>query len=326
MFNLRFLGCRNTMDELIFAIGLTDSILIKATVSNLILSECTFENNTGNVIVISARYSNITIAQSTFKNNRVTTILSYIDCDSKIVDSTVISNEGVLVISKMISVATFSNTFTLIRCEFRNNSNIQYAIVVRNLKVSITDTIFTSNRAEYDLSVHTSVVSIDKSVFKHNYGSVITLKKSTVNIFDSVYDSNRGAQTELGSSLSLYNSVCHIHSCEFKNNVASSGGAIFCDRSSLVFYGISTLTDNHARRGGAIYLDNYVQCLIAQGATVIIANNTASSGGGIHLNRHSNISLHTQSMLQVLENTASRDGGGIYLGYHSNLTAYTTDS
>ena len=51
---------------------------------------------------------------------------------------------------------------------------------------------------------------------------------------------------------------------------------------------------------------------------MIIANNTAShAGGGIYLGYNCNLTLHSQSMLQILENIATENGGGIYAFWSS---------
>jgi predicted outer membrane repeat protein len=160
-------------------------------------------------------------------------------------------------------------------------------------------------------------------VFKHNNGSAISFGKCMVNIFDSVYDSNQGREDEFGGAITSYDSNIHIHSSEFKKNVAKfGGGAMFYEQSWIFFYEICTLSDNHAQHGGAVYLYYDVQYHIAHGATVIIANNTATvDGGGIHLGLQCSLTLHSQSTLHVLENCALEHGGGIYIFQLSSINA-----
>jgi predicted outer membrane repeat protein len=316
--NLKFFGCENTIFELGFIEF--DSILIETIVSSLILLGCTFENNEGSIIVISAEYSNITVAQTTFSNNTVSSTLSYNFCNLKFVNSTFISNRGKLITSTMfhgISVATSSNTLMFTGCEFSYNNGLGSGVivVVRNSDVSIKDTRFTNNSASPSLRIFNSDISIDRSVFKHNYGSAIAFRECTVYIFDSVYDSNQGRETEYGGAITAHDSNIYIHSSEFKKNVASftGGGAIFCEASMIFFYEICTFSDNHAQQEGAIYLHRDAQYHVANGATVIIANNTASAdGGGVYLGPHSRLTLHNQSTLHILENNASEHGGGVY--------------
>ena len=181
--DLKFFGCENT----IFKISPIKSTIIKMIVSNLILLGCIFENNEGTdrIILISAEYSNITVAQTTFNNNSVSSILSYTFCNSKFVNSTFISNTGVTsTILDGTGIASLSNTLMFTGCEFRNNYNGLGAIVVVHnfYYVSIIDTRFINNRASPPLHIFNSVVSINRSVFEHNYGSAIALRYCTVNI------------------------------------------------------------------------------------------------------------------------------------------------
>lgn len=95
---------------------------------------------------------------------------------------------------------------------------------------------------------------------------------------------------------------------------------MFCDGSLVFFYKICALTNNCAQRGGAVYLLQHVQYYVARGATVIIANNTASADGGrIYLSPYCSITLHSQSALHILENSALECGGGIYASQSSSI-------
>ena len=222
-----------------------------------------------------------------------------------------------------ISVATLPNTLMFTGCEFSNNYyNGQGAIEVQNSDISIIDTRFSNNRAISSLHMSNSVVNIDKSVFKHNYASAITFSECTVNIFDSVYDSNQGEGNKFGGAITSHDSVVHIHNSDFKKNGAKlAGGAMYCEGSSIFLYEICTLSDNHAEQGGAVYLHQDVQYHIAHGATVIIANNTASDdGGGMYLGPQCSLTVHSQSALHILENFAN-SGGGIYVFQSSSINA-----
>ena len=314
--NLKFFGCDSTLFEIS---PIKRIIYIEATVSNLILLGCLFENNHGgSITMISAKYSNITVVQTTFSNNTDSLILSNNSCNSKFVNSTFISIRGMLV--RGIGVATLSNTLMFTGCKFRNNYRAIKIIEVQNSDISIIDTRFTNNSAENSLRIFNSVVSINKSVFKHNFGT-LALRDCTVNIFNSVYDSNQGSEMDFGGAIMLHDSNIQIHNSEFKKNIADTrGGAIYCKRSSIFFYGTCTLSDNHAQEGGAVFLHQDVQYHVAHGATVILANNTASyEGGGIYLDRHCNLTLHSQSTLHLLKNSASKDGGGIYTYLSSSI-------
>ena len=137
-----------------------------------------------------------------------------------------------------------------------------------------------------------------------------------MDIFYSVFNNNEGG------ALNLQDTIIHIHGSEFKENDNSGrGGAIYSSGGTLIrFNKVCTFANNRAILGGALYLDNSVQCFLALGATVIIANNTAADdGGGIYLNHHSNITLQSQNTLQILENRATKTGGGIYVSDFSSI-------
>ena len=137
---------------------------------------------------------------------------------------------------------------------------------------------------------------------------------------NSVYDGNFGLLV-----LSSHDTIIHIHGTDFKNNVGTrwGRGAVYAEGSSILAFSEScTLAYNSAAQGGAIYLDNYVQCIIAHGETVIIANNTASyyDGGGMFLHHGAKLILHSQSTLQILENSAVENGGGICTDKYSSIS------
>ena len=327
--NLKFFGCENTIDMTLWA---TESTLIKATAAHsLILLRCIFENNEGSITMISAEYSNITVAQTIFSNNIVFSILSYSFWNSELINSTFIGNRGMSPTSELIDIhaASLSSTLMLTGCEFRNNYGTEAILAVQDSDIiSIFDTRFSNNSANSSLHISNSVVSINKSVFKHSYGSAVTFSECTVSIFDSVCDSNQGAGNKFGGAITSYDSVVHIHNSDFKKNGAKfAGGAMYCEGSSIFLYETCTLSDNHAEQGGAVYLHQDVQYHIAHGATVIIANNTASDyGGGIYLGLQCSLTLHSQSTLHVLENSASEEGGGIYAYQLSSINTVSNQS
>ena len=166
------------------------------TLSNLILVECMFENNEGRV-AISAMYSNITIAQNIFRENiDLRHLLLLINSNVVIFNSKFINNEGILIHNEVMSVAKGMkfNVLTITGSEFRNNysGSLRYTIIdVENSDISIVKTESFNNTADSFMVVSKSFVSVDKSTFKHNNGVAIRLVTCKVDIYNSVYDSNR---------------------------------------------------------------------------------------------------------------------------------------
>ena len=319
--------------------------------------KCTFEDNVGTGL-INAVNSNITIVQSTIRDNVRSNygILTLINCNITIISSNFINNDGML-----FSVSNFahnleggstiplaSTSTIIIGCEFRNSqqNTEHYSMIFIDSDVnnsdsdvlSIYDTKFINNKANKILYAVESVINIDNSTFKYTHGLAMDLCTCIVDIFNSVFNNNEAG------ALKLFNTIIHIHGSEFKEN-AKDGAIHSSSKSFISFSEVCTLVGNQAKQGGAIYLNQGAQCLIAYGATVIIANNTASSpagvshvgifhnitvkwvvpynGGGIYLDNHSKLTLHSQSTLQILENRATVDGGGIYLSDRSNVTLHS---
>ena len=325
--SLNFYGCECNNIE--FALDIASITVIE---SNLVLLECIFKGYKS-TSMITANHSNITIMQCIFRDNLSVLyysdgILLYSYSNVMFVNSTFINNEGRIMDVKIRgldvvpTIARDLNSLIIIGCEFRNNYNDLGAIIsVENSAVSIMDTKFINNIAR-SLFARRSNVYIDKSDFKYNHGSVINLVTCTVDVFKSVYESNQGGFSRGGAALTSNRAVIHIHGSEFKNNVAKSrGGAIYCVGESLIsFNETCTLTYNHAERGGAVYIGDSVQCFVEYGATVIIANNTASNeGGGVYLDQLANLTLHSHSTLQIIENRATESGGGIYVSKLSSI-------
>ena len=246
------------------------------------------------------------------------------------------------------TISLASTSTIIIGCEFRNSqqNTEHYSMIFIDSDVnnsdsdvlSIYDTKFINNKANKILYAVESVINIDNSTFKYTHGLAMDLCTCIVDIFNSVFNNNEAG------ALKLFNTIIHIHGSEFKEN-AKVGAIHSSSKSFISFSGVCTLVGNQAKQGGAIYLNQGAQCFVAYGATVIIANNTASSpagvshvgishsrtvkwvapynGGGIYLGSHSNLTLHSHSTLQILENRATVDGGGIYLSGHSNVILHS---
>ena len=339
--NLKFFECYCDIDS---SIGFANKFM-SVIASRLVLIKSLFENNvrTG---MIDATNSNITVAQCVFKDNNYvgsinnSKMFSCFSCNITIVRSAFIDNDGkLLFVTNDEMILSLTSTLTMISCEFKNNHhNFSQLIDVHNSDmILICDTNFTSNKMAKILYAEESIIKAVNCTFKYNHGSAMLLIKCKVHIFKSVFNNN-----EAYAALRLRNTMVHIHGSEFKENVNTGtyrnigrGGAIYSlDKIIVSFSETCTFMGNQADQGGAIYLKRGSQCLIEEGATMVIVNNTASggiwrgmyilsgNGGGIYF-EHSNLTLKAQSTLQIAQNNASQNGGGIYLSYHSNIILHS---
>ena len=329
--NLKFFECYHDYD----VDDLDYGIMFTVTTSSLVLVKCMFEDSVG-IGLIHAGNSNVTIVQSTFKNIRIRNnheTLKFTHCNTLIVSSAFINNDGPALLSmskfgevgSIREISRYSTSMNITDCEFRNNhrSNnddhyLARIVEVFNSDVSlIHDTKFTSNKVDKILYARESAISTDNCEFQYNNASVMHLDSCTVDILNSIFNNNNNTNYNV-PAIKLWNTTIYIHGSEFHKN---EGGAIGSYTESLViFRDTCTFTDNQAEQGGAIHLGLEGQCILEQGATVTIANNTASEdGGGIYLDYHSNITLHSRSTLQILENRAAERGGGIYASNFSSI-------
>ena len=303
--------------------------LFTLTASSLVLEKCIFQNNVGTG-VITATNSNITIAQSTFKDNvRIKyEILKFISCNATVTSSTFIGNDGRLLLKFVrsyeiiMSTIPVASTLTITGSEFRNNNQSTGDGVIIVVSGSdaflIYGTNFFSNKAAKILYTKKSIVNTDNCTFQYNQGSAMFIDNCKVDIFNSVFDRNKAG------ALRLQNSTIHIYGSEFQGNGRKGegeGGAIHCMGETFIsFYETCTFTSNQAEKGGAIYFAkrSRVQWFVAygHGAAVVITNNSALNGGGIYLN-DTNLTLHSQSTLQIFNNWATQNGGGIYVSEYS---------
>jgi predicted outer membrane repeat protein len=221
------------------------------------------------------------------------------------------------------SITAIASTSTFTGCEFRNNDQSAFLdIIIRVYSyhiiflLSIYDTKFISNEVDYILQAVDSVINIENSTFKYNRGSAMHLSYCKVNIVNSAFNNNQAC------TLILWSTIIHIHGSEFIGKYAKRGAILSEGETLIRFSEICTFADNRAEQGGAIYLDDEstrVQWFVAHEATVIIANNTASYGGGIYLHYDTNLTLYSQGTLQILNNRAIKDGGGIYVSEYSSI-------
>ena len=88
------------------------------------------------------------------------------------------------------------------------------------------------------------------------------------------------------------------------------GGAITASLSDVIFNGTSSLTDNYAENGGAIYATGHSKVYV-NGEMTIAYNMAKNTGGGVYLDT-SEIQCQSNSSLNISSNTATEKGGGVH--------------
>ena len=134
---------------------------------------------------------------------------------------------------------------------------------------------------------------------------------SSTHITDGTFDYNSGSLYIFCSNLSFagYTRIENCRSAEQSKEAREEGGAITSVQSTVIFTGVSSLSNNRARHGGAILA---IESKIMMYGEIIIANNTVtvtvSSGGGISLQQSD---IEVRGNYIIFGNDAVR-GGGIH--------------
>ena len=90
----------------------------------------------------------------------------------------------------------------------------------------------------------------------------------------------------LGGALTITHSTIAIESCDFHENTASFGGAIFSEISSSITINNYDFTDNHAKGISSVYCAGGAVLIIDETCIMIISNtaffnNTSDLDGGM---------------------------------------------
>ena len=252
-----------------------------------------------------------------------------------------------------------NSTFSVHGSNFFNNSATSLSGVMETVASSIAliNCNFTYNYAGIDSGVmwcDEGSVNIANSRFSNNtvreYRGVILSNNCSMQVTNSTFENN------LGSFYTFYSKVSFSGHTKF-NNCAESpyknhtkdiatyyeGGAITSIKSTIVFTGVSSFSNNQARKGGAILAtDSFIvmngqtsieksmatnkngggihiqqSILEIKGNCLFTANNATSRGGGIHAHS-SYIIVYEPAILRFINNSA-RYGGAMSLEVNPKL-------
>ena len=277
--------------------------------------------------VMETYYSSFNITSSAFTNNSAayggimeTFISSFNITSSTFTNNSAADNGGIM--------DTYHSSFNITSSTFTNNSagSIGGVTWASFSSFNITSSSFYANKA-------------------NNYGGIMFIIESPTHITDGTFDYNSGSLYSLNNNLTFSGYTRFENCAEQLNKTAGAleeGGAITSFQSTVIFTGVSRLSNNQARHGGAILA---IESKIMMYGEPTIANNTAtvSSGGGISLQKSdlevrgnciisgnnavrgggihvtsSTVDVHEQGSLQFINNRAN-NGGGLYLEANAKL-------
>ena len=297
---------------------MADGGIIGASESNVVITECMFQNNSGyvGVAVFSRKNSNVTIIESTFRYNQVSRyghgfssggIFYFQEGTLTVIcNCTIINNKlrgwsrerafqgGVIITSSNLNVTAskFANNFPIL-----NNFYYQGGAIRINgqshITVYIHDCLFTHNSAQI--------------------GGAVYISGGRVDIRESIFIANTAVET--GGAVAGYGTV-NITGCTFQINIASSGGGLHLYNH---YYGTtaningSDFIGNIATvKGGALYVSNSYEGSTPLAITACkFSNNSATDGGAMLISSVvGNISIKDNVFIN---NRAEFEGGAMHL-------------
>ena len=315
---------------------------------SLNITNCTFSNNsaaiTGGVMLITDSSFN-NIIGSNFTNNSCSApgvgggVMVILNSSFNVFSSTYANNSADGVGGVMV---TFNSSFNIVSSTFTNNSAIFDGGVMttfNSYSVNITNTNFTSNSAANVGGVIWASQSLFNLVGSNffankakNSGGIMITTECSMHITDGIFDHNSGSIYVFNSNLTFSGYISFENCTEpSKMDITSSietlstifgdiatptqprleGGAITSFQSTVIFTGVSDLSNTQARHGGAILA---IESKIMMYGETTVANNTAtlinSRGGGISL-QHSELDIKGNTTVTISGNDAVR-GGGIH--------------
>ena len=192
-----------------------------------------------------------------------------------------------------------------------------------------TETAYSNETAFYLLAIE--YLDVNSCRFSFNAAkelqdlscTVLSVTDSNMQIYRSVFDQNlaESADSNIGCVLCCQSCNITITDSTFANNTALHGGILTSTLlilDSTVAIGNSSFTGNQAKTGGAVYCQNST---ITASETTFASNYAAIYGGVAYITKSS----FTLDLSSVSENVCELDSGVIYAESDNRVTASHTE-
>ena len=212
--------------------------------------------------------------------------------------------------------AYINNTLTLSENIFQNNSADHAGGVLNastNNTLTLSENTFQNNSAKYVGGVLNAYINntltLTENKFQNNSaddsgGALYASKNNVLTLSQNTFEDNSAGFG--GGALLLRQSISNLENNNLTRNTARLyGGAIFCfSNSTFGVLGSNEVKHNTAQYGGGIAA---LECQVILAGNLVIANNNASFGGGLYVDRS-----HVSGHANFSSNFANSDGGAIY--------------
>ena len=284
--------------------------------SSLSVISCTFTNNNATSAgVMRTSHTSFNITSSDFANNNAVYggIMRTSDSSCNITSSSFTNNNGTLD-GGVIHVSTDISLFNVTNCIFASNTAAEGGVIWCSDQVvlNVVNSGFYTNKA-------------------YDSGGIMSSRACSIHVTDGIFDRNLGSLYIFKNSNLTFSGYTRFENCAEPLNrmdkegpltlrlLQQEGGAITSIQSTVTFTGVSSLSNNHARRGGAILaIESKITCTMYV-CIITVANNRAknNSGGGISL-QQSDLEIKGNC---IISGNNARRGGGIH-ATSSTITVY----
>ena len=233
-----------------------------------------------------------------------------------------------------------STTVAISRSVFRDNeAKNGGAIFVQRANIIISRSYFRENKAQTGVFyIHVSKLYFsDNNIFLNNTGSIFlfssnftTMETSNIRVTDNSSPPQESNENQQGGGITAFQSSIIISGkCILVNNHAQNGGGIHATHSKVFVYGYIVVAKNKVTNsGGGVYLYQSELNCKQRSTLVLLNNNAAVKGGGIHatsslilmdyVNAILGYWLYSGSSIKFTSNSA-RLGGGLCLEVSANI-------
>lgn len=284
---------------------------------NTIINNCAFKNNRANTNggAIYVKTGSLQLTDSTFDGNYATTnhggaIAFDTAAESSITNTVFYNNEAQKTSGGALYVT--NTPLNVISCEFgkagapnkaTQNGGAIYVTGANTVLNMTVDEKYTNRSLSYNTA---------------NSGGAIMVMNGTVDVTGYTFSHNQAANT--GGAVRFYSDITKnvaMKSCNFDNNQAKTGGAVYIQAGTTIKGG--TFESNIATTsGGAVYATGGTKATDIVN-TEFYANNATTNGGALYLEK---TTVNVESCAfgkKDSPNTAEVDGGAIYAGISGNL-------
>ena len=308
---------------------------ISSSVLHLVIASCNFSYNGGaeSIVYIGQSFNSyIYLQNSNFWQNKGTPI--YLSNGNLLINGNIefygniAENGGGILISNYSTVRVYKKT-TL---NFRNNTaNNNGGAIFLGSHSSIVFGEHDNYQQEHNTFDNQNALVVVK--FQHNgakwFGQDIYIYNSNITFGDSATIGFNAVNNNIRITSAMY--MEHHATATFEGNsnivyencwASDNGGAVFItDYSNIIIAGNSVvkLYNNKANKGGALYITHFSHAVFKENCILTTTNSKAYNGGTIYITDSSSILFSENSTISLYQSRANSNGGTIYATDNSSV-------